>query len=148
MKRRYPEAPVAAVAGIVFDGEGRVLMALRGRPPAKDKWSFPGGVVRAGEELEDALKREIMEETGLKVHVYSLLDVSSRILRDSSGRVEYHYILLDYLCAPSGGVMRAGSDARDAAWVSMDRLSEYDTTRDAERVIRRGFEVFRDSRSL
>lgn len=145
MKRRYPETPIAAVSGVVFDAAGRVLLVRRARPPARDKWSFPGGVVHAGEELQDALVREVEEETGLRVIVRSLLDVSSRILKDQDGRVEYHYILLDYLCLPRSGEVRAGSDVSEAAWVAVDELSEYDTTEDAERIIRKGLDVFRDT---
>ena len=62
MKREYPQAPIPAVSGVVFDDEGRVLLVRRARFPAKDKWSLPGGVVHLGEELSEALKREIKEE--------------------------------------------------------------------------------------
>ena len=141
MKRRYPELPITAVAGVVFDEKKRVLLAKRGRAPAKDKWSFPGGVVNIGENLEDALKRELLEETGLEVDIVSLLDVSSRIIKDDDGKVEYHYILLDYLCLAHGTSVKVATDILAAEWVSIEDLSEYDTTGDAERVIRKGLEA-------
>ena len=147
MKRVYPEAPIAAVSGVVFDSQGKVLLAQRGRAPAKGKWSLPGGVVHVGEELEEALKREIREETGVDVHMERLLCVSSRILKDRDGRVRYHYILLDYLCVMTGGDARAGSDVEQVRWVDIDGVSCFDLTEGVKDIILEGMHILRQNRS-
>lgn len=138
MKRRYPSAPIPAVSGVIFDDEKRVLLIRRASHPSKGKWSFPGGVVHLGEELEDALKREVLEECGLQVEVGLILAVTSRIIRDVNGDIQYHYILLDYLCRWIGGRLRPSSDADDARWFSLEEVSELDLTDGTLDVIRAG----------
>jgi 8-oxo-dGTP diphosphatase len=128
LKREYPKAPLPSVGGVVFDREGRVLLIRRGRAPAQGKWSVPGGVIKLGENMEEALKREIFEECGVRVDVDSLLVASSRVVRNEDGKVQYHFVILDYLCQYIDGVPKAGSDACDVRWVAMDQLSEMDLT--------------------
>jgi 8-oxo-dGTP diphosphatase len=119
--REYPDRPVVGVGGVVIH-EGRVLLVKRGGEPLKGQWSLPGGVVEVGEALASAVARELREETGLDVEVGPMVDVVDRVLRDASGRVQYHYVLVDFLCRPSGGVLRAATDADAAAWAALDDL--------------------------
>jgi len=140
LRREYPQIPLCAVSGVIFDSEERVLLVRRGRPPARGKWSPPGGVVQLGEELEEALKREVLEECGLKVKVGSLIAVTSRILCDEEGKVQYHFILLDYLCQYVHGTPVAGSDAGDVRWVGFDEVGDLDLTDGVLEVIRKGRE--------
>lgn len=140
MRREYSQTPLCAVSGVIFDSEERVLLVRRGRPPARGKWSLPGGVVQLGEELEEALKREILEESGLVVEGGPLLAVSSRIVRDQDGKIQYHYILLDYLCRFVQGQLRAGSDAEDVGWFEWNTLEGLDLTEGVLGVIRKGRE--------
>ncbi len=142
--REYPKSPVPAVAGIVFDPEGRVLLVERGKEPAKGKWSFPGGAVILGETLEEAVKREILEETGIDVKVGPLIEASSRIIHDGNRCPKYHYILLDYLCVPCSLDIKAGSDADRVIWVPRDRVRELDVTEGLETVIQNGWEKARN----
>ncbi len=121
MRRRYPVAPIAAVGAVVLDGE-RVLLVRRGQEPLKGEWSLPGGAVELGETLEAAVCREVLEETGLAVEPVRVVEVLDRISRDAEGRVEYHYVLVDYACRVRGGVLGSGSDASDARWVSLEKL--------------------------
>ncbi|MGC8795194.1 MAG: NUDIX hydrolase [Bryobacteraceae bacterium] len=127
MDRQYPDRPLVGVGAIVVDGD-RLLLVQRGSPPHQGQWSLPGGLLEAGERLEDAVKREVREETGLEVEVLSLGGVFERIVRDDTGRLEYHYVLLDYLCRPCGGRLHHGSDAVAAAWVPLDQLATYPLT--------------------
>jgi ADP-ribose pyrophosphatase YjhB (NUDIX family) len=112
------------VGGVVVDN-GRVLLVRRAHPPLQGEWSLPGGAVEPGETLTAATVREVFEETGLAVSVHSLVDVVDRIHWADDGRLEYHYVVADYLCTPNGTTISAGSDAMDARWVGVDELKAY-----------------------
>jgi 8-oxo-dGTP diphosphatase len=134
MARRYPDRPVLAVAGVVIN-RGRVLLIKRGAPPALGLWSLPGGMVELGENLAEACVREVAEETGLRVTVGPLVEVVERLRPDSENRLEYHYVIIDYLCTCSYAQPRAGDDAAEAAWVELADLAGMDMTADTIRVI-------------
>lgn len=123
--RPYPERPVVGVGAIVLDGS-RVLLIKRGNPPLKGQWSLPGGGVDVGETLEEAVAREVLEETGLSIEVGPIVEVLDRISRDADGRVEHHFVLVDFVCRPGGGVLRSATDAEDAAWVGLGELERYE----------------------
>jgi ADP-ribose pyrophosphatase YjhB (NUDIX family) len=110
------------VGAIVLDGP-RVLLVQRGRPPGVDQWSIPGGLVDVGEPVEAAVRREVAEECGLRVLVHQLVGFVDRIVRDSAGHVQYHYVLLDFLATPEDGTaVRAGDDARAVRWATLEEL--------------------------
>jgi len=134
--RRYPDRPILGVGAIVTDGD-RVLLVERGQPPFQGTWSLPGGVVEAGERLENAICREVREETGLEVEAVKIVEVFERIMPDEDGRTEYHYVLIDYLCRAAGGELRAASDASQARWVSRGELASYCLTEGTLAVIER-----------
>jgi ADP-ribose pyrophosphatase YjhB (NUDIX family) len=114
---------MAAVGAVVLTADKHaVVLVRRGHPPAQGEWSLPGGAVELGETLEEAVVREAREETGLVVRPVRLLKVLDRIVRDTEGRVRYHYVLLDYLCQAIEGELRAGSDAAGACWADLQTL--------------------------
>ena len=129
------------MSGVVFDDKERVLLIRRASLPAKGKWSLPGGVVHLGEELAEALKREVEEECGLSVKPGPLIAVSSRIIRDTDGEVQYHYILMDYLCEGIHGHLKSGSDASDARWFELGTIENLDLTDGVLEVIQKGREI-------
>jgi len=124
--REFPDAPRVGVGAVILDGT-RVLLARRGRAPSAGKWSIPGGLVDVGERLEDALLREIEEESGLRVRLLGLCGVIDRGVREQDA-VRYHYVIIDYVAEPVGGRLQAGSDAAEVRWVEVDELDQYDTT--------------------
>jgi ADP-ribose pyrophosphatase YjhB (NUDIX family) len=138
MKREYPDRPIVGV-GAVIARRGRVLLVKRGAPPLEGEWSLPGGVVELGETLRAATEREAREETGLIVEAGEVLEVFDRIIPGADGRPQYHYVLIDFLCRVTGGELRAGGDAADAAWASEDELERYRLENSAREVIRKGF---------
>jgi len=107
------------VGALIVDG-ANIVMIQRGKPPNEGWWSLPGGVVEEGEKLEDALRREVREETGLELDTVQFAEVFERIVNDG----EYHYVLIDYICrATPGQSPRAGSDSRAARWFHRSELS-------------------------
>ena len=124
-----PPHPVLAVAAIVFDAAGRVLLVERGRPPGVGLWSVPGGRVEHGESLAAAVAREVLEETGLAIEVGPLVEVIERLLTGADGA--YHYVILDFLAAPittdatdaPAAAPRGADDARAARWVDAAELA-------------------------
>jgi ADP-ribose pyrophosphatase YjhB (NUDIX family) len=125
MKRKYPDQPIVGVGGIIFLDD-RVLLVKRGTEPAYGQWSVPGGVVLPGETLKEAVVREVFEETHLEVEVLALAKILDRIFRDPDGRLAYHYVLVDFLCRHTGGVLKPDSDALDARFVSLEDLPTYE----------------------
>lgn len=115
--RHYPTRPIVGVGAIVVEAD-RVLLVKRGQPPLAGAWSLPGGGVEVGETLTAAVQREVFEETGLIVDAGPIVEVLDRIHPDADGRVEFHYVLIDYLCTVVGGSLHPGSDAADARWAT------------------------------
>lgn len=138
VKRRYPDRPLVGVGAVVFR-EDRVLLVQRGREPSYGKWSIPGGLVELGESLQEAVVREVREETGLDVKVRDLVASLDRVILDEKGKVEYHYILLDFLCECEEGELRPGSDVLQCCFAPIDTLSSYLMTEGTERVILRAY---------
>jgi ADP-ribose pyrophosphatase YjhB (NUDIX family) len=126
MRREYPQAPIAGVGAVIVrvgpDGSQQVLLIRRGQEPLKGEWSLPGGAVELGETLEEAIRREVLEETGLAVEVLDTVQAFDRISRDDAGRVRYHYVLIDFLCRVTGGSLVCATDAVEARWATSDEL--------------------------
>jgi 8-oxo-dGTP diphosphatase len=135
MPRFYPDSPVCAVGAIVFRGES-VLLIQRGHPPAKGQWSIPGGVVHLGETLEDAIRREMREETGLTVQPVRVGKVLDRIEMDEQGRIYYHFVIIDFVCEILSGTPCPASDAVAMDYFPLDQLDKLDMTRGTAAVIR------------
>ena len=145
MKREYPESPLVGVGAVIVDGhhnDNRVLLIRRGQAPLLGEWSLPGGVLECGETLREAVAREAREETGLAVETGELLGVYERLIRDDEGRVRYHYVLIDFLCRPTGGELRAASDAADVRWFTRGELPALNLAPDANDVVLKGLARF------
>ena len=102
MKREFPEIPFVGVGAIIIE-DARVVLVKRAHPPLQAEWSIPGGVLEVGELVRAAAVREAREETGLTVEPGELLGVYDRVLRNSDERVQYHYVLIDFLCRRVAG---------------------------------------------
>ena len=142
--RKYPERPYVGVGAVIVH-EGRVVLVKRRYEPLAGKWSIPGGAVEIGETLEACVAREMLEETGFEVEVGPVVEVLDRITHDDSSRVLYHFVLVDYLCWPIGGELRAGTDVAEAVLVDPSELGEYELTEKAMSVIERALELARDT---
>lgn len=100
-------------------------------------WSLPGGGVETGERLEAAIQREVREETGLEVEAVKVATIFERLMPDSEGRCEYHYVLIDYECRITGGNLEAGDDSAAVAWFPIDELASIKLTEGTREVIER-----------
>lgn len=140
--RRYPTRPFLGVGALIFDDAGNILLVERAGEPMKGYWSIPGGIIETGETLADGIRREVMEETGLDVEALSIFEIFERIIPDSKGAIEYHYVLVDYLCRPIGGRLMPATDASRAEWVAEQNLRSYRLTEGTLGVIEKAFAKF------
>jgi ADP-ribose pyrophosphatase YjhB (NUDIX family) len=134
--RRYPDRPIVAVGAIVVK-DGRVLLARRGKEPGYGLWSVPGGAVNVGEGLKLATQREIREECGIEVELTDVIEVVERMVRDESGRIQYHYVIVDYLARWVNGELTLSSEVLEARWVPPGDFPQYQMTRGTAEVIHR-----------
>ena len=138
-QRRYPDRPIPAVGAIVVK-DGRVLLARRGKEPSYGLWSVPGGAVHLGERLEDATKRELREECGIEIELTPVIEVIERMVRDPDGKVQYHYVIVDYLARWVGGELTPSAEALEARWVAPEEFPQLEITRGAPEVVLRMLE--------
>ncbi len=140
MKREYPYHPIIGVGAIIIKGE-KVLLAKRGKEPDYGKWSIPGGAVKLGETLKEAVKREVCEEVSVVIRVGEVVEVLERIFHDPKGKVQYHYVLVDFLCEYLSGEERASSDALEARWIPISEIPRQCLPDKTKRVIQKAFEM-------
>ncbi len=109
----------------MLDAQQRVLLVRRGQEPLMGEWSIPGGALELGERLEDGVRREVREETGLDVTPEEIVAVFDHIshAEDDPKRVRFHYVLVDYRCRVAGGTLRSATDVTEARWASWEELT-------------------------
>jgi len=134
ISREYPNAPLIGVGAVAVQN-GKILLVKRAFDPGAGKWSVPGGLVELGEKLSDACAREAEEETGLKVQVLELINVFDLVDRDESGRVKYHYVLVEFLVKPTGGELKPNQEVTELKWITREEMKSLDMTRTARRAI-------------
>jgi mutator protein MutT len=137
--RRYPDRPIVAVGAIVAEN-GRVLMARRGKEPSYGLWSVPGGAVHLGEDLKAAARREIKEELGIEVELTDVIEIMERVTRDAGGRIQYHYVVIDYLARHVGGEPTPSPEALEVRWIAPEDFPKYEMTRGTADIILRMLE--------
>ena len=134
-QRRGPVWPVVGVGVVVRFGQ-KFLLIRRSKPPRAGQWSLPGGRQDAGETVEAAARREVLEETGLALLSCRLLTVVDLIERDAAGELAWHYTLIDFLGEAADDRARAGDDAAEAAWFTLDAAIEAVEWHETKRILR------------
>jgi 8-oxo-dGTP diphosphatase len=147
IRRRYPDAPLVGVAAAVFNDTGRVLLVQRGRPPRAGSWGLPGGLLEIGETLVAGVQREVREECGIEIAVGAVAGVFEPITHDAAGRVEYHYVVVDFWARWISGEAQAQDDAAAVAWVALDALDAYDLLPESRRVVEQAHIMWADASS-
>jgi 8-oxo-dGTP diphosphatase len=132
---------VLGVGALIFDEDLRLLLVERGREPLKGLWSLPGGALETGETIAEGIQREVLEETGLRVEPLQTVEIFERIMRDASGRAEYHYVLVDSICRVTGGALAAADDVSDVRWVSKQDLDDIRLTEGTLAVIEKAYSI-------
>jgi 8-oxo-dGTP diphosphatase len=131
MRREYPDAPIAGVGAVIVAQDvakgPMALLIRRAQEPLRGEWSLPGGAVELGETLGEAIQREVLEETGLAIEPVAVVQAFDRITQDETGRIRYHYVLVDFLCRVRGGADLArpvlcATDALEARWAGTGDL--------------------------
>lgn len=138
MSREYPDRPIVGV-GVAVLRPGAALLVRRGNPPNIGAWSLPGGGQELGETAEQTARRELLEETGLqvgKLHLAGLVDI---ITPDhDTGRLRYHFTVIDYAALWLGDAARPGGDITDCVWAGFDEFDRYQLWSEARRIITAG----------
>ena len=137
--REYPTRPLVGTGALILQ-DGKLLLIRRGAQPGQGKWSIPGGLVELGENVQDAMVRETKEEVGLDVEAVKLMDVFDSVTLDDQGRIQYHFVVVNFLVRVVGGTVRTASDILEARWVRVEEVEKFTLTDS----FRRFFEKHRD----
>ena len=136
--REFPSRPIVGVGAIILHGS-RILLVKRGAPPLEGEWSLPGGAQELGETLEQAIVREVFEETTLAIVPVKQIAVFDRMVHSESGKVRFHYVLIDFLCRLQPGastIATADSDVLEACWAGLDELTSLGVADWSQQVIK------------
>ena len=129
--RHYPIRPHIGV-GVMMVRDDHLLLIKRKYNPDAGYWSIPGGHLDLGERVEHAAVREAHEETGFKTKITKLAGIINKIMYDDDGKIEYHYVLINYFVEQIEGVPnqppKAADDALDAKFVPFNELKNYKLT--------------------
>lgn len=127
MSREYPRRPIVGVGALIVKN-GKLLLIKRAAKPGQGRWSIPGGLVELGERVQDAVVREVKEECGLDIEVERLVDVFDSITRDEKGRIQYQFVVVNFLAEIRGGTLKNADDVLEAKWVPLDEVEQYNLT--------------------
>lgn len=127
VSREYPKYPLVGAGALILN-DGKLLLVKRGAHPGFGKWSVPGGLVELGEKVQDAMVREVKEEVGLDVEAVKLTDVADTITLDNDGRVQYHFVVVNFVARIVGGELKTATDILEARWVPVKEVAKVDLT--------------------
>ena len=138
--REYPQRPIIGTGVCILCGN-RILLARRKKMPRIGSWSLPGGAQEIGETIEECAIREIREETGFKIVILGYIDTVDSITYDNTGKVLYHYTLVDFFAKVVSGELRPGSDASEVKWFSKDQVETLEMWNETKRIISLSFKL-------
>ena len=134
MNREHRDVPRPQVAvGAVTVVEGALLLVRRTNPPEAGRWTIPGGKLEPGESVPEAVEREVLEETGLRVHCGELIGWAER------RGPNHHFVILDFAVTLDHESARspvAAGDTDAAAWVHLASVADQDLVSGLEDFLR------------
>jgi len=119
----YPPGPRVGVGALVIR-DGKILLVKRGVDPNKGLWAIPGGTLKLGESMREGAAREILEETGVTIAVGECVYLFDLIERDESGRVKFHFVVVDFSAIYVSGDAQGGDDAEEAGWFAPEEMND------------------------
>jgi ADP-ribose pyrophosphatase YjhB (NUDIX family) len=137
--RHYPDRPYLAVSAVIVR-DGEFLAVRRARPPMQGLFTLPGGCVEAGESLDEAVRREVREETGLTIETVALAGYREVVARDDAGRVQRHFVILTFAARWVAGEPRLNEELLEARWMRPAGLRELSTTEGLAEIVAAAFE--------
>ena len=132
--RNYLNYPFIGVGVVVWDNS-RFLLVKRAKSPRKGEWSIPGGRQMLGETTRETASREIQEEASIRINILGLVDVVDSIVKDEKGIVKFHATLVDYVAQYASGTPKAGDDAAEVGWFTLDDLPSLNLWKETDRII-------------
>ena len=127
MSREYPNRPLVGTGALILR-DGMLLLVKRGAQPGFGKWSVPGGLVELGESVQNAMMREVKEEVGLDVEAVKLTDVVDTITLDGNGRVQFHFVVVNFVARIVGGELKTATDILEARWIPVSEVDKINLT--------------------
>ena len=137
--RTYPDRPYLAVSAAIIRN-GKVLVVRRARKPAQNLYTMPGGVVEVGETLTAAVIREVREETALTIEPVALAGHREAVMRDATGRVERHFVILCFASRWLSGEPVPNEELAEARWIAPEELKAMRTTEGLAEIVAAAFE--------
>jgi len=119
--REYPPRALPGVGALVVGSNG-ILLVKRDKDPGEGLWSIPGGLIELGETQEDAVVREVLEETGIHVELLALLSTADLIIPDGDENIKFHYVLNHYLAQALDEETQPESPEAEVGWFSLSDL--------------------------
>ncbi len=145
MSRLYPDRPFLAASFAVFRDD-RVLLGSRAMPPNDTLYSIPGGVVEAGETLEEAALRELFEETGVRAQSLGFTGWSQFIDRDEEGKVRRHFVIASFAGVWISGEGQASEELPTLRWIDLKQAEQLMLTQGLLPILQKGLELVEATR--
>lgn len=133
--REYPDRPIVGVGAVVMR-EGKILLVKRGVAPSKGLWAIPGGTLELGETLQQAAEREILEETGVTIRAREPIYAFDFFERTGSGRIRFHFVIVDVAADYISGDVKGADDALDARWLAPEDIESLPVSENTKKLLR------------
>jgi len=136
--RAYPDRPILATSAAIIR-DGRVLLVRRARPPMHGLFTFPGGVVEAGETVIEALRREVLEETSLVVEPVGIAGHRDIVMRDAENRISRHFVIIAFAARWISGEPVLNEELGEFRWLLPTEVAGLPTTEGLEEIVLTAF---------
>jgi len=138
--REYPSHPLVAVGAVIIKDD-KILLVKRRYEPKANFWTLPGGHVKLGEGVRQALIREIHEECGIEIEPKKIIDVIDFIEQDEDERIRFHYVIVDFEAIYKNGEIKPASDVQNAKWFFLSELNKINLPEITKNFFKKNFKI-------